>query len=122
MIDCRYYAPLGNVSHVTRTERGILLDVGDEKFRVDVILPGVLRLKISQAGRFDETPSFAASFEAPESPQFELADAADEIVIETAAMRLRISKRLFALDAYRKDGSAIFEDYRDDAGLSRGYL
>src|SRR5687768_15050232 len=108
MIDCRYYAPLGNVGSVTRTDRGIVLDVGDEKFRVDVILPGVLRLKISQAGRFDETPTFAASFDAPETPAFELQDGSSETVLETASLQLRISKRPFALDAYRKDGSVIF--------------
>jgi alpha-glucosidase len=122
MIDCRYHAPLGNVGSVTRTERGIVLDVGDEKFRADVILPGVLRLKISQAGRFDESPTFAASFDAPETPRFEVEDGPEEVVLETDAMRLHVSKRPFALDAYRKDGSLIVRDYRDDAGVSRGYL
>jgi alpha-glucosidase len=121
-IDCRYHVPLGNVGSVKRTERGVLLNVGEEKLRVDVLSPDVLRLKITQAGRFDEHPTFATSFELPEHSPFELQDNPGEVVLETACVRLHVSKRPFALDAYRKDGSAIFEDYRDDAGNPRGYL
>ena len=34
---------------LSRTERGILLNVGEERFRVDVIRPDVLKLAISVA-------------------------------------------------------------------------
>jgi len=121
-IDCRYHFPLGNVGSVKRTERGVLLNVGEERFRVDVLLPDVLCLKISQGSSFDESPTFAASFALPELVPFELQDGQDEVVLETEQMSLRISKRPFALDAYRKDGSVIFQDHRDELGNPRGYL
>jgi alpha-glucosidase len=121
-INCADYEPLGDVGSIERTERGLLLGVGEERVRVDVLLPDLLRLKISQAGSFDESPTFAASFEVPAPPRFEVSDAPDEITLETASIRLRISKRPFALDAYREDGSVIFEDHRDEAGNARGYL
>jgi|SoiMethySBSTD1v2_1073268.scaffolds.fasta_scaffold01896_16 alpha-glucosidase len=122
VIDCRYHAPVGNVGSVKRTERGVLLNVGEEKFRADVILPDLLRLKLSQAGAFDENPTFAASFELPEAPEFQLSDSANAIVLETVELRLVISKRPFAVDVYRADGSVVLEDYRDASGEPLGYL
>ncbi|MDI1479319.1 glycoside hydrolase family 31 protein [Polyangium sp. y55x31] len=121
-IDCTDYAPLGDVDWIEQTERGLLLGVGEEKVRVDVLFPDVLRLKISQAGSFDESPTFATCFEMPAPPPFEVRETPDEIVVATARIRLRISKRPFAMDAYREDGSVIFEDDRDAEGKPRGYL
>ncbi len=120
-VNCADYVSLGNVDWIERTERGLLLGVGEEKARVDVLFPDVLRLKISQAGIFDESPTFAACFEVPAPPAFQIRDTPLEVVLETARLRLRISKRPFAMDAYRLDGSVIFEDYRDEAGIARGY-
>ena len=121
-INCTDYVPLGSVDWIEQTERGILLGVGQEKLRVDVLFPDVLRLKISQAGAFDESPTYAACFEMPAPSPFTLSDTPEEVVLETARLRLRISKQPFAMDAYRDDGSVIFEDYRDEAGNARGYL
>ncbi len=121
-VNCTEYVPLGNVDWIERTERGLLLGVGGEKVRVDVLFPDVLRLKISQGGTFDESPTFAACFEMPAPPPFEVKDGPDAIVVETARMRLHVSKRPFAMDAYRDDGSVIFEDHRDEAGIPCGYL
>ena len=118
LIDGKYFVPLGDVGSLKRTERGIILNVGEEKFRVDLLLPDVVRLKFSQGGYFDENPTFAASFEPPEPPPFELDDGPDEIVLQSESLRLHISKRPFAVDAFRKDGSVIFEDYRDETGAA----
>src|SRR5882724_1113197 len=116
------FSPLGDVVFVEETERGVLVGVGEEKFRADVIRPDLLRLKISQAGRFDEQPTFAPCFQMPEPPPFRVIDGPDAVTVDTGRLRLVISKRPFGLDAYRSDGSAIFEDDRDEAGRSRGYL
>lgn len=121
-INCADYVPLGCVDWVEQTERGLLLGVGEEKVRVDVLFPDLLRVKISQGSSFDESPTFAACFEMPAPPPFEIIDAPDEVVVATSRVRLRISKRQFAMDAYREDGSVIFEDYRDEAGNALGYL
>jgi len=120
--ELRYYAPLGNASALSRIERGIVLNVGEERFRVEVIRADVLKLTISQAGHFDEQPTFAVSGAASEVVKFELDDSADSITLRTSAMRLVITKRAFGLAAYRTDGSVIFEDEKDDTGQSRGFL
>src|SRR5271170_5909419 len=96
-VNCTDYVPLGSVHWVEQTEQGLVLGVGDEKVRVDVLFPDVLRLKISQGGSFDESPTFAACFEVPPPPPFEVRDAPEEVVLETARLRLRISKREFAM-------------------------
>jgi alpha-glucosidase len=120
--ELRYYAPLGNASALTRSERGIVLNVGEERFRAEFVRADVLKLAISQAGRFDEQPTFAVSAAPGEPQRFEIEEAADTITLKSSALRLVISKRPFGLAAYRADGSVIFEDERDEQGNSRGYL
>jgi alpha-glucosidase len=120
--ELRYYASLGNASALSRTERGIVLNVGEERFRVDVIRADVLKLAISQAGRFDEQPTFAVSATEHGAVSFEIDDSADSVTLRTSALRLVITKRAFGLCAYRTDGSVIFEDDKDDTGQSRGFL
>jgi alpha-glucosidase len=120
--ELRHYACLGDASALSRTELGIVLNVGDERFRVDVLRANLLKLAISQAGRFDERPTFAVSGSASEVVSFELDDEADIVTLRTSALRLVISKRPFGLACYRADGSVVFEDETDDAGQSRGFL
>jgi alpha-glucosidase len=116
------FSSIGDVVFVEKTAQGVLLGVGDEKFRVDVLRPDLLRLKISQAGRFDESPTHATSFQMPEAPPFRVIEGDKAISLDTGRVRLVISRHPFGLDAYRSDGSVIFEDHRDEAGRSRGYL
>ena len=122
MVQPSLLSSLGNVRSLEKTEHGILLDVGEEKFRADVLRPDLLRLKISQAGSFDEDPTFATHFKVSGAPPFRVIDGADSITLDAGRLRLVISKRPFGLTAYRADGSAIFEDACDEAGHSRGYL
>jgi alpha-glucosidase len=122
IIEAKHFALLGDVCAVERTERGLLLAVGEERFRADVLRSDIVRLKISRAGKFDERPTFAASFAAAEAPPFEIEETQQAITLTTESMRLVISREPFALDAYRRDGSIIFQDDRDAAGRPRGYL
>ena len=114
------FVPLGDVLFVERTARGVLVGVGEEKFRADILRADLLRLKISQTGQFDEHPTHAASFELPSPPPFRVTEEEAAITLETDAVRLVIARRPFALSAYRGDGSVIFEDVVDDTG-SHGY-
>ncbi len=121
-LELRHYAPLGNASALSTSQRGILLHVGEERFRVEVLRPDVLKLAISQAGRFDEQPTFAVQ-QVPEKPAaFELTDSQDSLTLRTSALELVITKRPFGLVARRSDGSLIFADELTEAGASRGYL
>jgi alpha-glucosidase len=114
------FAPLGDVAFVEKTAHGILLGVGEEKFRVDVIRHDLLRLKISQSGQFDESPTFAASFQTPDPVPFNVVEDDVAVTLDTGAVRLVISRQPFMLAAYRGDGTVIFEDHRDQTG-SLGY-
>src|SRR5438445_12087505 len=102
------FSSLGDVVFVEKTAHGILLGVGDEKFRADVLRPDLLRLKISQAGRFDDSPTFAACFQEPSAPPFEVSETTESVTLDTGQVRLVITRQPFALDAYRSDGSVIF--------------
>jgi alpha-glucosidase len=119
-MDRSRFIPLGDVVFVEKTTHGILLGVGEERFRADVIRPDLLRLKISQSGQFDESPTFATSFRLPESPAFRVTEDDSTITLDTGRLRLVISRRPFTMAAYRSDGTIIFEDHRDESG-SRGY-
>src|SRR5262245_33974039 len=110
------FSTLGDVVFVEKTSDGALLGVGDEKFRVDVIRPDLFRLKISQAGQFDENPTFAAFFQVSGAPPFRVIENEDTVTIDAGRMRLVVTRRPFGLAAYRSDGSVIFEDHRDRNG------
>ncbi len=93
-----------------RIERGLLISVGEEKLRVEVIRADILRLKISRAGQFDESPTFAAAFTMPGAVPFEVSETGQAIILETAQLRLVVSRAPFGLAVYRHDGSPVLED------------
>lgn len=121
-VDTRYFMTLGSVRSFARTATGLILEVGDERCRVDVVRPDVLRLAISKGGVFDERPTYACVPQSASAPPFEVRDEAELLVLETAALRLRVRRDRFALAAHRVDGTVIFEDATDDRGEPRGYL
>ncbi|HVJ22088.1 MAG TPA: glycoside hydrolase family 31 protein [Polyangiaceae bacterium] len=121
-LDTKHYRSLGAVTFVERHERGVLLGVGEEKFRVDVIRADLVRLKLSRGRVFDEQPTFAACFDEPASAEFELCEHDDRLELTTTALRLVVYKQAFGVDAYRSDGSTIFEDARDSRGFPVGLL
>ncbi|HKO50866.1 MAG TPA: TIM-barrel domain-containing protein [Polyangiaceae bacterium] len=121
-INPKYHVGLGAVTALERTERGLLLSVGEEKFRVDVIRADLLRLKISRSGKFDEPPTFAAAFCMPAPVQFQLTEGAEVITLETSRLKLVIWRAAFGMAAYRTDGSVVFEDASGPDGRSHGYV
>jgi alpha-glucosidase len=100
---------------------GMLLEIDDEKLRVDVFRDDVLRLKISQGGAFDEKPSCAVCVEAPGPAEFTIEETDEHVVLKTSRVHLRVTKSPFSVDAYRADGSIIFESYRDEEKGPIGY-
>jgi len=121
-INPKYHVGLGAVSAFEHSERGLLLSVGEELFRVEVIRADLLRLKISRAGKFDEAPSFAAAFSMPAAVPFQVSEDAELITLETSRLKLVIWRAAFGLAVYRTDGSVVFEDAAGPDGRSHGYL
>ncbi|HEY2516033.1 MAG TPA: glycoside hydrolase family 31 protein [Polyangiaceae bacterium] len=119
-MDARRFAPLGDVTSVEKTAQGLLLGVGGEMFRAEVLRPDLLRLKISREGRFDERPTFAAAFSAQDPPAFRVVETEDAVTLDTGPLRLVVAKRPFRLAAYRSDDSVVFEDGEGEDGVS-GY-
>jgi alpha-glucosidase len=120
-LDLRHFRGLGAVRRVLPSARGLLLEVGDELFRADVVQSDVLCLKISQAGRFDETPTYAACFDAASTAPFETCESEESVELRTSALRLVVSKRDFTFDVYRSDGSVVLESARDERGNALGF-
>jgi alpha-glucosidase len=120
-MDSSQFSPLGDVAFVEKTERGVVLGIGEERFRADVLRPDLLRLKISQAGKFDEHPTFATSFDEPAPVDFKLTESDETITLETERLKLVVTRRPFGLELFRSDGSVVFQDLRDASG-NGGYL
>lgn len=121
-ISTKHFLPLGAVRSVEETPRGLLLGVGDERFRVDVLQEDLLRLKISQAKVFDEEPTFAVVDDVSPPVSFEVHQNDTSVTLSTKKLKLVIRRDPFALAAYRADGSMLFEDADDTDGNPVGYL
>lgn len=121
-INTKYFAPLGKVRSVEVTPHGLLLGVGEERLRVDVLADDVLRIKISQGQLFDEEPTFAVVHIPEERQRFDVQRANDAVTLSTAQLKLVIQREPFAMACYRMDGSVIFEDAVDEHGAPIGYL
>ncbi len=121
-INPKYHVGLGSVTALQRVERGLLLTVGEEQFRAEVIRADVLRLKISRSGQFDESPTFAAAFTMPDAVPFLVHEDDESIRLETAQLTLRVTRAPFGLAVHRADGSVVFEDALATNGHSRGYV
>jgi alpha-glucosidase len=121
-INSKYHLGLGAVTSLERIERGLLLTIGDEKFRAEVIRADVLRLKISRGGKFDEAPTYAAAFDVPAEVPFQVVERGDSIALETAQLKLVVSRAPFGLAVFRTDGSVVFQDAVTAEGHSLGYV
>lgn len=110
------FLSLKRVSGVERLPTGMQLSVDGEKFRVEVLRADVVRLKISQAGKFDEEPTFAISITDPPGAPFAVEEEVDRVVLTTDALRVVVEKSPFTFHAYRTDGSPIFESGSSETG------
>jgi alpha-glucosidase len=121
-IDTRHFRGLGAVRRVTRGADSVLIELTEEKFRIDVVRADILRLKLSHAGVFDEAPTFAACFEASSGTPFDVRESEQTLELTTSALCLRLDKHDFSFDVTRPDGSSVLEAARDASGHSRGLL
>ncbi|MEI6217832.1 MAG: TIM-barrel domain-containing protein, partial [bacterium] len=124
LIDLNHLEYLRVAGKISRIRGGVLLDVDTEKVRIEILKPSVARIKISQAGKFDESPTFAACFKSGRAAAFNVKQSGKQIIISTSRMEIRIARNPFAVDIYRPDGSVIFETTRmqDGTPLFYGYL
>ena len=121
-IDIRHYLPFTKTGQCLRLESGFELEVEEEKFRATVLQEDLLLLKISHGGRWEETPSHAVCADiASMKAEFSVEEKEDEIRLTTAAITLRVLRNPFCLEAFRSDGTVIFQTAFDRQGTSWAY-
>lgn len=121
-IDPTYFTRLGQVGAVTPIERGVLIEVDRELLRVEAISEAIVRLKISRGGSFDEAPTFAVSADLSGAPPtFTVEQDVEAVRLRTAQLTVSVGRSPFRIDAYRADGSVIFETALDRNGHPWAY-
>lgn len=107
------FIQLKSVTNVQRTERGLLANLEHELLRIDVINQGLLRIKISRGGVFDESPSFAIAADPlllwaePWHFAFQLDVTSEQATLTTSDLRLTVQLQRFAWKLERTDGSPV---------------
>ncbi len=120
--DATYFLRTQAAGGLVRRGNGIelALEPGEDRLRVEVLRADILRLKISQGGRFDEQPTVAVPDGAPATlggqAEFNVLDTPEAVRVVTPELVLTIGKAPFRLDAHRTDGSTIFESVADADG------
>jgi len=108
------FIQLRSVTSVERTARGLQANLENELIRIEVLTPGILRLKISRGGEFDLSPSFAVIDDpftswAKDLVDFDL-EVGDEVAsLFTSELALHIQLDVFSWKLVRADGSLVFE-------------
>lgn len=120
--DIAHYLGLGELVRVSANERGVSVDATEGRLRIDVIRVDLIRIKVAIAGEFDESPTFASVFTLPDPVPFELREDAKSVTLVTAGLYVVVRKRDLHMNAYRADGSPIFESARHADGRSEGFL
>ena len=113
--DTDFYTALASVRDVQPRRRGVELSVDDERARFDFIRDDILRIKISQGGRFDATPTFAVIQDEFGAVDVDIRETRARIVLTTDALRVVIRRQPFNIDVYRADGSVVFKSVPGEA-------
>ncbi len=131
-VNTLHFEPLGPIKSVVRSPLGAEIRLEDALLRIDVLGETVMRMSISRTGRFDEQPTYAVlQSSLPTHPfAFELNEDEDAVKVSTAGMTIVATREPFKIDAYRADGSVIFEsadvkgkfDGPESVGKSGAYL
>ena len=122
MIDTDNYIRWERVDSVNQTTTGILAQLHHEQLKIDVVRADVLRIKISRAGVFDESPTFAVCVDPLASPaDFELERDEERVQLITAACTASLWLDPFRIDIHRRDGSPVIETAQDADGQYWAY-
>ena len=110
-----YSIPLESVTDWRRTRRGTELTVDQEQVRLDFVKDDILRIKVSQGGEFDATPTFAVVQDEFGTPEFTVRKTARGLVLRSSALTVRVGFAPFHFDVFRADGSAVLKSVPGEA-------
>jgi alpha-glucosidase len=121
-IDADRYLRFERVSSVRRSEHGLLAELHGEQLRVDVVAEDVVRVKISRAGRFDESPTHALCVDPlAEEVEWRFEQDPERVRLVTAALTVSLWLDPFRLDVHRADGTPVVETAADEQGRYWAY-
>ena len=116
---------LEKIGSFERTNRGLSAQLDNEILTLDVVKEDLVRVAISRGGKFDENPTYALATDpladSVAKVDFNVTDSQEKIHLITSAMIIEVVKNPFALNAYRTDGSTIFESAHNREGESLAY-
>jgi alpha-glucosidase len=122
MVHIDDYLNFKRIDSVTETGHGLLARLHRELLRIDLIRDDIVRVKISRAGVFDESPTFAVCVDPlVESVDFRVERADDVVRLRTAAVTVSVWLDPFRLDVHRADGSPVVETAQGDDGRYWAY-
>ena len=105
------FVTLSQITNFVATDYGFMAQLDHEKIRVDVVTANLLRIKISRAGVFDETPSFAlainplAQAAALDLDRAFAVEAGDGVItVTTSQLRLAVATNPFSWTLTRIGG------------------
>ena len=98
---------IGNIESVKNSTNLLIIKTPEATARVWVYSDSIIRVNVSKA--FDETDTSFAVIQNP-AGQVEYSESADEIVVNTSLLKLRISKSPLRFDFYTADGKELCKD------------
>ncbi len=110
------------VDSVSDSATGVVAELHLERLRIDVIRSDVVRLKISRAGQFDETPTYAVCVDPLAEPvDFTVIRDDDRVRVSTEDCTVSLWLDPFRIDVHRADGSPVVETAHDSDGQYWAY-
>lgn len=111
--DRDFYIKLEKVAYFAKTRRGVLLNVDDEKVKIDFIFDDVARIKVSKGGEFDANPTFAIPNDEFGAPKFSVTEKKNLLLIKTSALTVEINLNPFSINVIRANGEKIIDSVAD---------
>lgn len=120
-IALEHFVFLNRVEHHNHIARGVEVGVDEERLRVEVLRPDIVRFHISRQQRFAERPTFAPTRNSHSVAAHTVRETGEDLRICTDQIEVVIRKVPFAIDAYRRNGTPIFESHRSASESGQAY-
>jgi alpha-glucosidase len=97
---------LGNTQSVSKQSNQLIIKTNEAEAHVSVYSPTIIRVNISK--KHSQYPSFAVIRES--DADFDFEETADEVIVTTSALLLKITKSPLRLNFFTADGKPLSED------------
>ena len=105
-----------------RIAHGAAIDFETEKMRIEFIRDDLVRIKISQGGVFEDSPSSAIVDSTPRIRKFSYDDSKKQLELSSRSLKVCVDKKPFNIRVYRQDGSQILSGLQGEKPGETPYL